>query len=206
MNTAVAADNAVVRPHVVSLDNPVMPLPDVSTSREVTGVLDDMRRIFRALREGSRAAEREIGLSGAQLFVLRTLAKPGHALSLNALAQRTKTHQSSVSVVVTRLVRRRLVSRKKSTLDGRQLEVALTDKGRALLAEAPATVQDRLIQSIERLPNPKRQGLALALRALVESMGLHDEPAAMFGEGEGQPVQASRARSRARKSAPIADS
>jgi DNA-binding MarR family transcriptional regulator len=176
---------------------------EASTSREVTSVLDDLRRIFRALREGSRAAEREIGLSGAQLFVLRTLAKPGHALSLNALAERTKTHQSSVSVVVTRLVRRRLVSRKKSNLDGRQLEVALTDKGRTLLAEAPATMQDRLIRSIERLPSPKRQGLALALQALVESMGLQEEPAAMFGEREGRPAPAPRAGSRARKTPPL---
>jgi DNA-binding MarR family transcriptional regulator len=176
-----------------------MSLPEPSTSREVTGVLDDMRRIFRALREGSRAAEREIGLSGAQLFVLRTLAKRTRPLSLNALAEGTKTHQSSVSVVVTRLVRRRLVSRKKSDFDARQLEVSLTDKGRALLAKAPPTVQDRLILSIERLPGSKRQGLATALQALVEAMDLHEGSAVMFDEPPGPRPRTPRPRSRERK-------
>jgi DNA-binding MarR family transcriptional regulator len=176
----------------------LMPV-EASTSQEVTDVLDDMRRIFRALREGSRAAEREIGLSGAQLFVLRTLARREQAMSLNALAERTKTHQSSVSVVVTRLVGRRLVSRRKSALDGRQLEVSLTDRGRALLARAPATVQDRLIRSIERLPGAKRHGLAIALQALVESLDLREGPTTMFDEPDAPPARMSRPGSRARK-------
>ncbi len=63
-------------------------------------MLDAIRRIVQALRESSRAAEKRVGLSGAQLFVLQTLGEsPG--LSLNELAERTRTHQSSVSVVVT---------------------------------------------------------------------------------------------------------
>ena len=70
-------------------------------------VLDAIRRIVQALRESSRAAEKGVGLSSAQLFVLQTLQEtPG--LSLNELAERTRTHQSSVSVVVTKLARQRL--------------------------------------------------------------------------------------------------
>jgi len=53
-----------------------------------------------ALRVSSRAAERDVGLSAAQLFVLDRLAGADQALCVNELAQRTLTHQSSVSVVV----------------------------------------------------------------------------------------------------------
>ena len=62
------------------------------------------------LRVASRAAERDVGLGAAQLFVLHKLEEAPR-LSLNELAERTRTHQSSVSVVVRRLVNRGLVAR-----------------------------------------------------------------------------------------------
>src|SRR5437763_15520097 len=81
-------------------------------------VLDAIRRIVQALRESSRLAESRVGLSGAQLFVLRTLAEsPG--LSLNEVAALTRTHQSSVSVVVTRLARDGLVRKRTAGRDAR---------------------------------------------------------------------------------------
>src|SRR5438105_15524255 len=48
-------------------------------------VLDGIRAIVRALRESSRQAERVVGLSAAQLFVLQRLAG-ARALSLGELA------------------------------------------------------------------------------------------------------------------------
>jgi DNA-binding MarR family transcriptional regulator len=66
-------------------------------------VLDSIRQIVRLLREGSRDSEERVGLSAAQLFVLQKL-DPDEPLSLNELSARTLTHQSSVSVVVSRLV------------------------------------------------------------------------------------------------------
>src|SRR3954465_9301852 len=84
---------------------------------ETALALDEVRRLVQALRQSTVQAERETGLSGAQLFVLQQLAQTP-AQSLNDLAERTHTHQSSVSVVVTRLVGRGLVSRQRSPEDG----------------------------------------------------------------------------------------
>src|SRR3954462_8907665 len=92
-------------------------------------VLDSLRRIVQALRESSRRAEQELGLTGAQLFVLDTLAA-GPALSLNELAVRTRTHQSSVSTVVARLVKRGLVRRAHAADDARFLTLSLSQEGR----------------------------------------------------------------------------
>src|ERR1700730_535689 len=66
-------------------------------------ILDSIRRLVRLLRLSDRVAQRELGLSAAQLFVLQELGKTP-ALSLSEVAERTRTDQSSVSVVVTRLV------------------------------------------------------------------------------------------------------
>src|SRR5213083_186147 len=73
-------------------------------------ILDAIRRLVRHLRLADRAAQTDLGISGAQLFVLTELGKTG-SLSLNDLALRTRTDQSSVSVVVSRLVDAGLVTR-----------------------------------------------------------------------------------------------
>lgn len=115
---------------------------------ETTRILDDIRRIVRVLRESSRASQRNLRVTGAQLFALKALA---HAptLSLNELAARTRTHQSTVSVVAMRLVRAKLVKRMTSKQDARRIELAVTAKGHALLAQAPPAVQERLIDAIQ---------------------------------------------------------
>ena len=79
-----------------------------SDGLDVQAILDAVRHVVQALRESSRLAERQVGLTGAQLFVLQKLAE-SPALSVNELAERTHTHQRSVSTVVSRLVDRRLV-------------------------------------------------------------------------------------------------
>ena len=149
--------------------------------QDVTEILDDFRRIVQVLRESSRSAEQRLGVTGAQLFVLRALSD-GRALSLNDLADRTRTHQSTVSVVVKRLVRRNLVRRKPSPSDRRRVELELSPQGRTLLARAPLAAQDELISGIEQLETRERRGLARALRTLVGHMGLERDAATMFFE------------------------
>src|SRR4051812_40175859 len=86
---------------------------------ETRAILDAVRRIVRTLHESSRASEKSLGLTAAQLFVLHKLSDaPG--LSLNALAAQTHTHQSSVSTVVSRLVERGLVLRTPAADDARR--------------------------------------------------------------------------------------
>jgi DNA-binding MarR family transcriptional regulator len=145
-------------------------------------VLDAIRRIVQALRESSRAAEKRAGLSGAQLFVLQTLGEsPG--LSLNELAERTRTHQSSVSVVVAKLARRRFVERGTARGDARRAEIRLSTRGRSRLRSAPQTAQHRLIAAVDALPAADRRRLAATLDQLVDAMGLTTRrPAAMFDE------------------------
>jgi DNA-binding MarR family transcriptional regulator len=161
---------------------------------EVMGVLDDFRRIVRALRQSSRAAQQRLGVTGAQLFVLKTLS--AQSLSMNELAVRTRTHQSTVSVVVKRLVARGLVSRAVSHSDARIVELTVTKRGRALLEHAPSAAQEKLIEGIERLSAMERRVLAKALHRLIDAMQLTDEAPEMFFEEESPPAKSRRKRSR----------
>jgi len=142
----------------------------------LVGVLDSIRYVVRTLRISGRAAEQSVGVSGAQLYVLQQLAR-SPAQSLNELAERTLTHQSSVSVVVSRLVSRRLVTRTVSPEDGRRVVLSLTPAGRALLARAPEAAQARVVEGLRELSPRDARALARGLRALVDVME-HSERAA----------------------------
>ncbi len=164
-------------------------LRDASASRSV---VDGLRRIFRELRLSARAAERGAGLSGAQLFVLQSLAR-GSAASLNELADRTLTDQSSVSVVVKRLVARGMVARKASREDARRIELTLTAGGRRLLARCPEPTQVKLVSALRRLSRCELDGLTVGLGALIREMGLDETKVRMFFEDEA-PSRAARTR------------
>ncbi|QRO02396.1 MarR family transcriptional regulator [Archangium violaceum] len=148
--------------------------------------MDAIRRIVRLLRVSARASEGLVGISGAQLFVLQQLAEAG-TCSINELAERTFTHQSSVSVVVSRLIERGLVSRKPSEVDGRRVDISLTPEGRELMRSAPPMAQARLISGLRKLEPTKRAALAEGLATLVRELGLDAEAAPLFFEDEAPP-------------------
>ena len=142
-------------------------------------ILDAVRRIVRTLHESSRASEKTLGLSAAQLFVLQKLAEsPG--LSLTALSAQTHTHQSSVSTVVSRLVERGLVLRTAAADDARRLELRVSAEGRRLVSRAPDAAQARLIEAIQRLPANRRRLLASSLGELTHTMDLTGRAPVMF--------------------------
>jgi DNA-binding MarR family transcriptional regulator len=156
--------------------------------------MNALRRVVRDLRLSARGAERSAGISGAQLFVLQSLAA-APASSLNELADRTLTDQSSVSVVVKRLADRKLLARKASPADARRLELSLTSAGKRLLARCPEPTQARLVGALRRLSAGELSSLTAGLAALVREMGIEDDPARMFFEEE-TPVRPSRATTR----------
>jgi DNA-binding MarR family transcriptional regulator len=148
---------------------------------EVAQVFNSLRRLVHSLHNASRETERRLGVTGAQLFVLTQLrATP--ALSINALAEHTMTHQSTVSVVVRRLVRRKLVKKARAADDARRVELTLTPAGSALLRRAPESMQVQLARAIEAFDPADRHGLAVGLQQLVRALGADASETPMFFE------------------------
>jgi len=156
-----------------------------STASDVRAALDAFRRIVQALRVSARDGERRAGLSGAQLFALQQIGEhPG--ASINDVAALTFTHQSSVSVVIQRLVARRLVVKVAPGHDRRRQHLELTAAGRRVLRSAPVAVQERLIAAIAALPATERGALARALgevARLVAPKGAAPHPPMLFEDG-----------------------
>lgn len=156
---------------------------DADHDDAAASVLDSLRWIVRSLRITSHSVERNLGISGAQLFVLRELAtEPG--CSIRRLSKRTLTDPSSVSVVVSRLVERGLVSRRQDSADARRTELSLTRRGEKLLSRASEPFQVRLVRVLRTLPPERLNRLATDLATVVHDVGVVEGAAPMFFDDE----------------------
>src|SRR5262244_2148964 len=154
-----------------------------SSAHAIERSMNAVRSIVRAQRINTRAVELKMGISLAQLFVLQQLAERS-ADSLNELAERTATHQSSVSVVVRRLVERGLVSRTASANDRRRIEIEVTPAGRELLSGAPVTVSMELVAALRRMSRADREQLADLLERWLREAKIDFGSPPMLGEEE----------------------
>jgi DNA-binding MarR family transcriptional regulator len=153
--------------------------------------MNAVRSIVRALRINTRAIELKMGISLAQLFVLQQLSERP-ADSLNELADRTATHQSSVSVVVRRLVDRGYVLRTVAEADKRRVQISVTPAGRALLADAPLTIQTRMMTSLREMGSTEQSTLADLLERWLHLAHIDLAVPPMLGEEDGE-ARAARA-------------
>ena len=156
-----------------------MQLPSAADDAELA--LDELRRLVQGLRTSSHAVERELGISGAQLFVLRELAaEPG--VSIRRVSERTLTDPSSVSTVVSRLVESGLVTRARQASDARAMRLEISRKGAELLARAPEPYQARMIAALRGLAPRRLREFRLALREVVDSLEIERGRAPLFFE------------------------
>lgn len=169
-------------PKSVSRPKPTITVRTHARAPDVRATLDAFRHIVQALRiaPGGR------NISGAQLFALQQIAEHPDA-SVNEIAALTFTHQSSVSVVIQRLVDAGLVARIPSKQDRRQRRLAVTAKGSRAIERVPTTVQQRLVAAVSGLPPADRRSLARSLSVIARSVTPAGKmpPPPMFFEDEG---------------------
>ena len=144
-------------------------------------VLDAIRSLVREIRLASTSRNGR-DVSAAQAFVLQVLLNtPG--VRINDLAELTATDQSSVSVVVQKLVKAGLVVKERSSADGRAFEVRLTPAGRAVAKRTPIVPQLRLVEGLQKMPPARQEALARLLEEWLEGLGILDTAPPMFLEG-----------------------
>ena len=165
---------------------------------DAQSVLNSFRRMVKSLRLADRAGLREHGLGASQLYVLHELKRES-PLSVNELARRTATDQSTVSVVVANLIDKGLVTRERSEDDARRLDLTVTAKGHELLKRLPPPIQWSIIEGVQRLPRARARALAESLEEICQVLGIADEHPPMLMDDDAQRRGRKRA---ARSSAP----
>jgi DNA-binding MarR family transcriptional regulator len=156
-----------------------------SSAAEGKRILNSIRQLVRALRLFDRQTQAKHGISAAQVFVLHTLGEH-ELLSLNELAERIATDQSSASVVVQRLVEAGYVSRTPKKEDRRHVELRLTPKGRTVMRKSPPPAQQKILAVAESMSPGNREAFAEMLEQFVAGMGVRGKKVPMLFEGEGE--------------------
>ena len=150
-----------------------------TTSRDVEAVVGGLRRVVRALEIYSRDVQQRFGLTGPQLWAVKTQQRAG-ALPVSGLADALAVHQTSASILVARLEQRGLVRRARSPADRRVVLLSLTAAGERLAARAPEAAQGRLLHGLRRLRPSEVRSLRRAVDRIVALMEAEDVRATFF--------------------------
>ena len=143
---------------------------DPKAADDAKTILNRVRQLVRLLRLFEREAQSRYGIGAAQMFILHVLEHEDD-LSLGMLADRTATDQSSASLAVGRLVEDGYIRRTQSAQDRRQVRLSLTARGRAVVRRSPPAAQERIIESVRRMPANGRARLVSLLDSLIAGLG-----------------------------------
>ena len=156
----------------------------VPTSRsakrtDTAEIVQGLRRIVKALQAYSQDVRGAYGLTGPQLWALKTLQGKGR-LTTGRLAAALAVHQSSASILIDRLEKRGLVRRSRRGTDHRFVHLELTKRGAALAVDAPEAAQGRLLHALEAMRPGEVRNIRRAVDRLVQAMEATDVHARFF--------------------------
>jgi DNA-binding MarR family transcriptional regulator len=136
------------------------------------GVLDFMRLLWAVdhqLQAASKRMQSRLGVTGPQRLALRIVGRfPG--ISAGRLARVLHVHPSTLTGVLERLERRRLLRRWRDPRDARRALFGLSEVGRSVDGERGQTIEKMVERALARLP-PERVKLAEeVLRAVAAEL------------------------------------
>ena len=139
--------------------------------------LRKFRVIFGAVRQHFQAVERACGVSGAQVWVMATLAEsPG--MRVSQLANALAIHQSTASNLLDKIEKAGLIRRERSSKDQRVVHLYLTEAGEAALARAPRPFTGLLTYALNKLSKDTLEDLNENLAQVIAGMEQVDSAAA----------------------------
>jgi DNA-binding MarR family transcriptional regulator len=141
----------------------------------VSEIVDNLRRVFQVVNGQSKKAERETGLTGPQLWAIRTISR-GAPIMVSEIARQMYLHPATVVGILDRLEKQDVVTRVRSREDRRVVRVELTEKGESLVKKAPEVVQGLLVAGLEKLPLKRLINIAEGLDQLVVLLGAQGIP------------------------------
>ena len=152
-----------------------------SASVAKSEIINNLRRVFQAINEYSRTAEKRTGLTGPQLLAI-TLLSSTSTLRVSDLARLMYLHSATVVGIVDRLESKGLVSRIRSTEDRRSIELHLTEMGQNIASQAPEVAKLLLIKGLDTLTEEQLQQVGEGIKLLVHLLRAEDiKPQPMQG-------------------------
>ncbi|NRB67706.1 MAG: MarR family transcriptional regulator [Vibrio sp.] len=136
-------------------------------------VLISIRQIIRAIDLHSKRLSKESGLTGPQLILMRSIRELGE-VTIRELSNHTNMSQATATTILDRLERQELVTRVRSVQDKRKVHAHLTEKGIAVLEQAPMPLQQNFINKFQRLEEWEQSLLLSSVQRISSMMNAED--------------------------------
>jgi DNA-binding MarR family transcriptional regulator len=156
---------------------------DVRSESMAGEVLTSIRRIIRAIELHSRFLVDRYGLTGPQLAVLLELSRHD-GVSVSRLSRGVHLSQATVTGILDRLEKRRLIVRERSSDDKRRVLVHLSREGAELLEQAPPALQESFLAQFRKLADWEQTQILSSLQRVVAMMeARHLDASALLATG-----------------------
>jgi DNA-binding MarR family transcriptional regulator len=140
---------------------------------ESTDVLEFLRIVWELnhlLQSASKRMARTLGITGPQRLALRMLEREPGMATLR-LSELLHLHPSTITGVLDRLERQRLVLREDHPRDGRSTRLRLTPRGRRLVVRGTeGTIEAAVGSALRALPSPTVEAARGALRVVCAAL------------------------------------
>ncbi|MDW4498744.1 MarR family transcriptional regulator [Sulfitobacter sp. D35] len=127
-----------------------------------------LRRILRSTELYGRELAKAAGLTAVQIRALQIVAESGHATA-KEISTRMGVSQATMSSLVDRLEKKKLVTREPSSTDRRVTNIVITEAGLTAVDTAPDPLQQRYVKKFEALESWE-QSMVVAVLERVASM------------------------------------
>lgn len=150
-------------------------------------LLISLRRVIRAISIHSRQLNKESGLTGPQLLVMRKIEELDAPLA-KQIAQEITVSAATVTTILDRLENRDLVIRTRSKTDKRKVHLSLSDAGKAVLSASPQPLQEHFIKRYQDLEEWEQTQLLSSVERIASMMDateLDASPVLLVGKIQG---------------------
>ena len=135
--------------------------------------LGKFRLIYGSAKNHFRKIEKQCGISGSQLWILKEIAMIPN-VGVTQISEKLSIHQATCSLLVEKLVKKGLVTKERSQEDQRRVGLKATDKGQAVLALAPEPLEGILPSAVNAMDEQSLDLLNQALSSLIGQLESYD--------------------------------
>ena len=146
---------------------------------KIEEVLISLRRVIRATDLHSKYLAKTTGLTSPQILLLHAIRDKGQ-LTIGELANDISLSQATVTTILDRLEKRKLVFRERSTTDKRKVHAGLTEDGLEILKQAPIPLQDQFTKQFSDLKEWEQTMIISALQRVAQMMDAQHIDASPF--------------------------
>lgn len=136
-------------------------------------VLKVLRKIIRAVDVQSKQLVKEYGLTGPQILILKELHTEKN-VTVGEIAANVDLSQPTVTNILDRLENRGFISRSRSNVDKRRVNIKIEEKGLRILDMNPSLLQEHFVRRFKKLPDWEQSAILSSLQRVAAMMDAAD--------------------------------